>query len=242
MSSLEEGWREFSVTAKDGSLVPSDWSNIYLKDGRAIGVGIDLRDQKKHMQEIKSSYQKLKSLSTHMQSVREEERKNLARNLHDEIGGSYVKLKLDLEKLNRTIKAEHGIDTYEEHVSVMNQLIDSALDRVRNVINELRPAALEEENFLESVRMYLKNFGQRFNLKWSLIHDIEHLKLCEDVTLALFRILQEALLNIARHAEADKVIVRLKQENSNLVLNIIDNGKGFKPDSPKNDSFGILGM
>ena len=202
-------------------------------------AGIIVRKQAE--EEINESRKQLRELYMHLQSVREEERTHIAREIHDEFGTILTALKIDLSWLEKKLHGEQKFLVERAQKDI--ELINSAIKTVQRISSELRPGILDHLGLAAAVEWQVKEFAGRTGLNWDTSIDIEKDSYNRDLSTAVFRILQEALTNIARHAEATKVHVSLSEKDGLLVLEIIDNGKGITSEKLSDPhSFGLMGM
>lgn len=183
----------------------------------------------------------LRALAARLHAAREEERSLLAREIHDELSGSLTALKMDLSLLPDRVAKDHHL--FLQKLSSMSQLIDNTLARVRTIVTELRPVVLDKFGLVSAIEWQARDFQERSGTACETHLPIEELPFDHDRATALFRILQEALSNVARHAEASKVVVDLTSDPDRLTLTVRDDGKGIA-DSKIFDraSLGLLGM
>lgn len=198
-----------------------------------------------HQNRLRKSYQQLRTLSSHLQSVREEERTRIAREIHDELGQLLTVLKMDLALLEGKVKHHENklsagvIGEFRD----MSGMIDTIIRSVRRIATELRPEVLDELGLREAIIQELEAMRSRTDIVVGLSSNIGEIHLDRDQSTALFRIVQEALTNIARHAEATEVNVSVNVRNGELLLEIRDNGRGIAaPQTSDAGSLGILGM
>lgn len=199
----------------------------------------DVTEQRRAEVELREVNIQLRKLSTSLQSVREEERTRISRELHDELGQQLTGLKLSLSWLATRLK--EGRATTVSSVDEMRHLLDTAIASVRRISTELRPLVLEDLGFGEAISWQTREFAKRSALEVTL-----NLQAAEDVqgdelSTALFRIVQESLTNVARHANATKVKIDLISDGDKLVLTISDNGQGI-PDDAKQGGIGLVSM
>lgn len=222
---------------------------ILDQDGAVVMVGgasVDITERVRAEEQLKRSNQELRALSARLQSVREEESTRIAREIHDELGGSLTSLRWDLEEVGEVIaeaKAIEHVAVLGEKIAAMMSLTEATLDTVRRLSSELRPMALDELGLVEAIEWQARQFENRTGIAVQYKSSVEKIDLNSEQSTGVFRILQEALTNILRHAQATKVTILLKQEAGEFSLAIRDNGKGFT-DNVKSDaqSLGILGM
>lgn len=182
----------------------------------------------------------LKELTEHLNTVRENERIEIAREIHDELGQQMTVLKMDVSWLKR--KLPDGDKETEEKINELNAMINQTITTIRRIASELRPAVLDHMGITAAIEWQLSDLEKRFNIKTSFTHHHIPLQLPEKVKTVIFRILQESLTNVARHANASAVQVNLSFEHNMLELTVKDNGKGFEADKMSRKTLGILGM
>jgi len=211
------------------------------------GFNIDISERKKEQIALRDSQEQLKKFAAHLQNIREEERILLAREIHDELGQILVALKIDLGMLGKRAQKAVKEDTSEDfiaHFQQITNLVDTTIKTSRRIMNNLRPEALDVLGLIESFRIFINSFQERYKINCIFITEMDKLELELQSAVALFRILQESLNNIAKHAMATKVKVKLGYANSDLLFfEIIDNGIGFNVDEKRNaESYGMIGM
>ena len=209
------------------------------------GVSIDIEDRKRAEEQLKATSEQLRSLSARLQSAREEESKRIAREIHDELGGALTTWKWDLEEIRDTISEPLNplqVAALRTKIEVMTKLTETTLDTVRKLASELRPMALEL-GLLEGLEWQVLQFENRTGVEVRLESSVEKVDLDNGQATAVFRILQEALTNIQRHAQATKVTIRVNQDSGQFFLEIQDNGRGFtKGQEFDRQSLGLVGM
>lgn len=184
----------------------------------------------------------LRSLTAHLQNIREEERIHIAREMHDELGQLLTAFKMDLSWLQKKI-GDAPDSAVAEKLRDMNGLVENAVVFVRRIASELRPSVLDDFGLVPALEWHSEEFQKRFRIKVEFKSDIRELKTSSFIATALFRIYQESLTNVARHAQAERVDAQLSITPDQLILTITDNGKGFnlhKGDQRK--TLGLLGM
>ncbi|MES2515484.1 MAG: PAS domain S-box protein [Bacteroidota bacterium] len=201
----------------------------------------DISERKKSEEEILEKNKQLKSLSNHLQTIREEERKNVAREIHDELGQHLTALKLDIDWIlhKQTNPDPKVIIKLHE----MLDINDGIINTVRRISSDLRPALLDDLGLIATIEWKCADFEERSGVKCQFISKIKERKFSKDFSIHMYRILQESLTNVNRHSGANKVAVILAELDNNLVLEIQDNGKGITPEHANNSKrLGILGM
>lgn len=191
--------------------------------------------------ELRKSMAELRSLSTRLNDVREEERARIARDVHDHLGQTLTVLKMDVAEVRRRAR-NGGIEAIDERLTEMSSLIDGAVDDVRRVATELRPLLLDEFDLIDAIRFYLDEIGRRARLRCELVTAGEA-DLPPERANAVFRILQEALTNVSRHAEATRVRVTLHADVDEARLIVEDDGRGIADAKLRRPgALGIIGM
>ena len=190
---------------------------------------------------LQASYEQVRRLALRLQSIREDERSGIARELHDELGQALTALKMDLLWTSGKLPAEQG--PLPERMTAMVSLVDRMVETVQQVSSTLRPGILDDFGLLEAMRWQGREFQERTGITCRIGIELEQLELDPDHVTSLFRIFQETLTNVARHANATEVTVRLTAPNGRLILEIADNGKGIAT-AQINDaaSLGLTGM
>lgn len=238
----EEGWR----VRKDGSRF---WANIVLaglrsEEGGLRGFSLVMRDvteRKLAEQQLRESREQLHALSSHLLSVREEERAAVAREIHDEFGQALTGLKMDLAWL--TARLPPGQQATQNKAKDMSKLIDSTVQSVRRIAMKLRPSLLDDLGILAALEWYAHDFQARTGIQCKLTSRVQDLELDRERATTVFRIFQESLTNVARHANATRVTAKLNVLGGDVVLEIRDNGRGITDRELANPkSFGLLGM
>ncbi len=212
-------------------------------DGRRclIGVGIDISVRVSAQEQMTETSEQLRQLAAHLQDIREEERVSMAREIHDELGQQLTGLKMDIYWLKDELTPAH--ENIEAQLAVILKLIDQTINTVRKIASALRPSILDDLGIEEALKSYCREFQDRFGLTVSCKIDLAGIQLPPKISISLFRIVQESLTNIARHAEASNVYVSLLVVNENLELLIRDNGKGFDLNAISGKkTLGLLGI
>jgi PAS domain S-box-containing protein len=184
--------------------------------------------------------QELRQLARASQGAREEEKRRIARELHDELGQSLTALKLDAGWLQAQLPAH---DALQSHIAAMLTLIDTTIASTRRISADLRPLMLDDLGLAESIEWICKNISRRSNLK--IYVDTSRLEHISDNTVAtaLYRVVQEATHNAVKHAGASKLVVTVGSTEQQAQVTIADNGKGMlEADQTKRGSFGLIGI
>jgi PAS domain S-box-containing protein len=196
--------------------------------------------------ERKRAEESLHALSQRLQQIREEERTGIARELHDQLGQALTGLKLDLSWMERKLErstSETMMAPLRDKMAAMARSIDAAVQTVRRISSELRPGVLDDLGLLPAIEWQAQEFQSRTGIRCRLSAPAEPPALPPTHSTALFRIFQEALTNVARHARATGVEVRLAERDGVVQLEIADNGRGITPaEVAGTRSLGLLGM
>ena len=191
--------------------------------------------------ELEKSYQKFYNLSARLQYLREEERKTIASEVHDELGGLFTALKLELFSAFSSLKADKvHIDEIKDSLT---NLIDKGIEIVQSISVELRPHILDHFGLIPAIEWYVQEFQKRAKIRCVLNLSDESICFDKDRATAVFCIMQEALTNIARHAKASKVIVEVTKTGNGIELKVEDNGIGIDEEKINDPhSFGLMSI
>lgn len=242
---------EVSITTKDGTKTEQQQIIFPISvSGKIIGTAgfiIDITERKLVQEALRDSQKQLKNFAAHLQNVREEERILLAREIHDELGQILVAIKIDLGLLkhkafdNIKLKNYNELKLLYEH---LNTLVDNTIKTSRRIMTDLRPELLDILGLVDALRTYANSFQERYAIECIFDSTVQTIDIDDQRSVAIFRILQESLTNVAKHAMATQVNIRLGiTDKQRLYLEIKDNGKGFDIDNKrKNESYGLIGM
>lgn len=215
----------------------------YVGRPAVVGVGIDVTEREIALAELLESRAKLRALMSAVETSQETERRRIAMEIHDEVGGILTALKFDITRLSRRVGPAVNGDqpslpggTAEEiHAlaSSARELIQDAIEAVRRISDDLRPSVLEHFGLFAALRDHINGFQARFGISCSVA-------LPEDISAAppateldLFRVVQEVLTNVARHAAASQVSIDVRRDGDHLNLAISDNGRGLQQSAAK---------
>jgi two-component system sensor histidine kinase UhpB len=208
---------------------------------RQYGIIKDTTEIKKAEEEILEKNKQLRNLSSHLQNIREDERSHIAREIHDELGQQLTALKMDvdwvLHKLN-------GIENpVESKLKGMLKMCDNVINTVRRISSELRPAIIDDLGLIAALEWKCTDFEEKTGISCKFITEVQERRFDNQFGINVYRILQETLTNVSRHAEATKVTVNLIETSDEMVMEIQDNGKGITDEFVNNGkTLGILGM
>jgi two-component system, NarL family, sensor histidine kinase UhpB len=199
----------------------------------------DITTRKQMEDELRESRGQLRALSSFLQTVREEERKRIARELHDELGQALTALKIDIDWLE-TQQIAQDVKVAAKLVS-MGHVLSKTVESVRRIAEDLRPGMLDDLGLAAAIEWQVEQFQERTDIVCELRMNREEFELEDNVATSVFRIIQEALTNTARHAEAGRVHIVVEEQGDQIHLEVRDNGKGFHP-APRKRSYGLLGI
>jgi PAS domain S-box-containing protein len=243
---------EVRFQKKDGTQIDCLLTSTVRKDdnGHIMGYqGIvrDISERKRYEEELIQSRERLRKLSAYLQTVRENERTRIAREIHDELGQSLTGLKMDLSSLERSLRSgtEKNKDrnSFLFKLNSMSKLIDSTIQSVRRISTELRPGVLDDLGLIAAIEWQAHEFQHRTGIHCKINSIPKTIAVDQERATAIFRIFQETLTNVARHAKATRVTINIKKLDRHVVLKIHDNGKGItKTKILDAKSLGLLGM
>ena len=206
----------------------------------------DITERKRAEKQLRDSREQLRALAGYLQSVREEERTRIAREVHDELGQALTGLKMDLARLHKNLAPGLTLEASHEFGEQMRELparVDEIIGEVRKIATELRPSVLDDLGLEAAIEWQVRQFEKRTGIKCKFTSSLKMADLDPDRATAVFRIFQETLTNIVRHAGATTVKIDLKQHKDKLVLEVQDNGRGMTgEDLAGSKSLGLLGM
>jgi len=230
---------------KDGAMLPVAFVTTPIMTDGAVVASVtafqDITRRKEVETELNESRRQLRDLSAFLQTVREEERAHIARELHDELGQMLTAFKMDLLWLSSKLNPRQT--ALVQKVSTLAELVDASMNAVHRIASDLRPWLLDDLGLGAAIEWQMEQFRERNGMAAELSLTPEDIEVEEPLATGIFRIVQEALTNVARHAGANQVAVSLRRQEEALVLKIKDNGQGMAADyKPKRDSYGLIGM
>ena len=206
----------------------------------AYAIYHDITGRKKSEEQLQQSFEKLRALDARLQSIREEERTRVAREIHDELGQVLTAVKIDVASLVRDLPTDQK---QEKKVETVLSLVDHGIQSVRRIATELRPRILDDLGLVAAIEWAAEDFQTRTGTIGRVDLPEGQIAIDPERATAIFRIFQETLTNIARHANATEVDIRLSKDGGDIVLEVRDNGRGISDEQlSAGESFGILGM
>ncbi len=243
---------EYRFRRKDGSYAPVFDRGFVIHDEagkpvRMVGGITDLTARRLVEQKLEATHRRMRALSARLQSLREEERTHLSRELHDKLGQLLTALKMDLrwaeKQLSDPDSADRRLNPVLDKLVEASGLADQTISCVQDIAADLRPGTLDSLGLAAAIRHEARRFQERTGVTCHVEVPESPLDLKEEVSTAMFRIFQEALANVARHSQATEVQINLRRQGEDLVLIVRDNGRGITTEDLDNPrSLGLLGM
>lgn len=233
IESLKRGATDYVLKSRLSRLVPA----IH----RALREFDERQERRRAEARLRESHEQLKALTVYLQYVREEERTRIAREVHDELGQNLTALKYDLSWLENRLPKE--LKPLHAKAKAMASQLDATIQAVRRIATELRPGILDDLGLVAALEWQACEFQNRTGIQCAVVSLANEPIMDQELNTAFFRIFQETLTNIMRHANATEVSVRFHKANGALVLEVKDNGRGVTPEEIANTkSIGLLGM
>jgi signal transduction histidine kinase len=233
IETLKKGATDYVLKQRLSRLVPSVQ--------RALREAQERRERRHAEEQLRQSHEQLRSLSVYLQHVREEERIRIAREVHDELGQALTGLKLQLSWLGNRLPPKSKL--LREKMKSISEQIDETIHTVRRIATELRPGVLDTAGLLAALEWQAQQFQKQTGIHCEVKSAVRETLWDQDLNTAFFRIFQETLTNIIRHAKASRVEVRFVEAGNFLVLMVKDDGRGISEAEINNTkSIGLLGM
>ena len=235
---------------KDGTLINIESSStpILDEDNKIIGfLGIqrDITERKSAEKALNNSQQQLRNFAAHLQNIREEEKIAVAREIHDDLGQMLVALKIEIGLFNQKMKKGNSLKSNEiiSEFDEISEMVDKTIKTTRRIMSGLRPEIIDSLGFIEAGKLYVNEFEERNDITCQFESEISELNINSQQAVALFRILQEALTNIVKHAKASAIKIHFSTQSDKFIMEISDNGIGFDENHKvRPDSYGMIGM
>lgn len=248
-------WRDFfdrgrlhNVTEErrlDGTPMRTEGDYMVIYDGQGriaghFGIQRDVTERHLAAEQVEASRRQLRALTARLQQVREEERTSIAREIHDELGQALTGLKMDISWLKGRLPRDHEVRS--QCASIIER-IDGTLSTVRRIATELRPSVLDQLGLAAALEWLGQEFGARTGIEVTMDLCADDCTIPEHLGSSVFRVCQESLTNVARHARAKRVTIRLTQTTERVTLEVSDDGIGIPPERLEGTaSLGLVGM
>ncbi len=235
---------EVDACNKAGLIFPIELSILPVEQetGRTFCAFIrDITERKQAESSLKESSEQLRELSRYLQKVREEERLRIAREIHDELGQQLTGLKMDIAWLMKKSGMDNP-DIKNKFADTLS-LVDNTVKSIRRIATELRPSVIDDLGLNASLEWQVEEFGSRMGIEINYENSFDDTTINPDISIGLFRILQESLTNIAKHAAAKKIKINIRQVDDTVQLTVEDDGIGFDTTAKKDQlTFGLIGI
>ncbi len=230
--------------AKDSKQIPVEISShLFTYEGKptVLSIARDITERKRVEEKLRKTGLRLRNLASHLQTIREEERTAIAREIHDELGQVLTVLKIQITLVSNKLRDDQ--QELKDKIISVSKMIDDTVEKVQRITAKLRPDILDELGLIPAIEWQAQEFQDVTGISCSFTLPRSELDLEEDKSTAIFRIFQEALTNIARHSKAKLISISIQEKAENLILKIKDNGVGIAQEQTKDfKSLGIIGM
>jgi PAS domain S-box-containing protein len=241
---------EYRITTRSGQLKHIREVGYTRNRAGAVsgmfGTAQDITEHKRVEEQLSVTSEQLRALSASLRSAREEEGTRIARELHDELGSALTSFKWDLEEMAKIVSSPRNqvnIGQLSERIAAMTTLIDTTINSLRRISSELRPSILDDLGLVAAIEWQAQQFESRTGIICQCDCFVDNVDLTQDQATALFRIVQEAMTNILRHAQATRVNIALEKEDGEFVLQVGDNGRGITEEERTGlRSLGLIGI
>ncbi|MDT8316925.1 MAG: PAS domain S-box protein [bacterium] len=238
--------RESINIRKNGDIFPVNLISDVVRDSSGNSLGIvtiseDITERKQFEKELKNSRKQLKNLIEHTENVREEERRRIARDIHDELGQVLTVFTFDLAWISKRLNKDQ-VDITNK-IAATSKLVNEAIESVQKIADKLRPTILDDLGLVAALEWQSSDLESRTGIICSLTIEPEEMIVDNNLSTEIFRIFQESLTNVARHAEATRISASMHMNDGGLYLSITDNGKGISASEiASSNSIGLIGM
>lgn len=229
---------------QDGSIIyVESYQHEIVHEGKKVWLGLsyDITEKYEAKNMLEKSYEDIRQLASNLQTIREDERTNIAREIHDELGQQLTGLKMDLHWLGR--KIDNSDESVTQKMAESIELINATISTVRKIATDLRPSILDDLGLMPALEWQGEEFHKRSGTKVEFVNEAGDLPIPTKAATGIFRIYQELLTNVARHANANMVKAVLYKDKDRLYFNVSDNGIGFDLNNTSNKkTLGLLGI
>ncbi len=224
------GTIEYKMIRANAEVFPADVNGDVIRNNNDEPTGLifivrDITERKQVEENLASSKEQLREFAGHLQSIREEEKIALAREIHDDLGQILVAMKIEIGMFKKQVNnSNHPVSAtlVEEEMTKLSELTNKTIAITRRIMSDLRSENVNNLGFVEAAKMYIDNFYERFKIECKFENNVGEIEFSQKQTVALYRILQESLNNIVKHANASFVFIRLNQTLDMLCLHIED--------------------
>ena len=235
---------EAHFLTKDKRKIPyyfNGWRVMFEGKPCLIGVGIDISEKRKSEELLIKSHEDVRRLASHLTQVREEERRRIGREIHDELGQQLTAIKMDVAWIDKKTPGDTGL--IKNKLKNIISLLDGSNESVRRILTELSPGIIDNHGLPEGLESLNRQFAAATGISVEFTTNESTINLVPEISNCIFRVYQESLTNIMRYAQADKVVTSINITKDTVDVTIKDNGKGFDTTAIQTKkSFGILGM
>jgi len=229
---------------RNGNIFENSIYPVFDSKGNVNRLAIyarNITEKEKNERDIKNSREQLRNLSSHLQTIREEERASIAREIHDDLGQLLAVVKINISEIEKSMPKRKKDEI--KKINTIKKLLDSANESIYKIASELRPSILDDLGLSAAIEWQAKEFHKNTGIKCNVKSKPVEIVLNEKLSIAIYRIIQEALTNVTRHSRARMVDIDIIVQNKNLNLAIKDNGVGIKEEKINNPkSFGLIGI
>lgn len=239
---------DYEMRRKDGSTFPTEHVVTYVDDGdgdaeHLVSIVRDISDRRERERELRRSHDLLRRYSARLTRAREEERRRIAREVHDELGQNLTALKIRLDEALRDADERGVAAEMRNDLEEGLELVRSTIEQVRELATSLHPGILDQLGLVDALERLARQFGERTGIRTFFDPDREAADLGAEERIHVYRVIQEALTNAARHGEPEHVRVEVRTREGRLILRVLDDGKGLSGDPlDAEDSQGVIGM